>query len=174
MSSISLDFLKSPNVARKTAGADYAADHHIAVTDDYTYKDLYIDIEPNQVFATKGLNAQPTFKELKTLTDIECIVTSIRNILETVPGQKLLNPYLGINLMHLVFQPITVYTGQQIAQVIALGLQEQEPRLKIENVHCTGFPDVNEYAVAIKASIPGIKNTRLGISISNVENESIY
>jgi phage baseplate assembly protein W len=85
--------------------------------------------------------------------------------------------------MHLVFQPITVYTGQQIAQVIAMGLTSQEPRIKVENVHCTGFPDTNEYGVTIKASIPGIKNTRLGIggsisvngiSLTNVENESIY
>ena len=85
--------------------------------------------------------------------------------------------------MHLIFQPITIYTGQQIAQVIAHGLINQEPRIRVENVHCIGHPDTNEYSISIKAAIPMVRNTRVGfggavsvngITINSVENESIF
>ena len=182
MSNIRLDFLKSRNIDTKRNDSRYADDTLISIADNYTYKDLYLDLSTTQIHSTKGLNANPTYKEIKTSTDVEAIVSSVKNILQTVPGEKLLNPQLGINLVNLLFQPITLYTGRQIAQSIAVGLQDQEPRVKIENVHCTGYPELNQYLVSINVTIPTINNTQLsmtgiisvnGIIISNIDNETI-
>jgi|10_taG_2_1085330.scaffolds.fasta_scaffold07868_3 phage baseplate assembly protein W len=182
MSSIRLDFLKSNNIPRKQKDSKYQDDHTVSIADNFTYKDLYLDLDKVQAFASKGLNAKSTFHEIKTANDLDAIMISIKNILQTVPGQKLLNPYFGLNLMHLVFQPITQYTGQQISQAIAKGLTAQEPRITIQNVHTTGLIDQNTYKIDIRVLIPSLNNTHVyfggtvsvnGVRISKIENESI-
>tara|TARA_R110002051_G_scaffold302236_1_gene370560 strand:+ start:546 stop:1097 length:552 start_codon:yes stop_codon:yes gene_type:complete len=182
MSSIRLDFLKSGNVSRKQKDVKYQDDRTVSLADNFTFKDLHLDLEKVQVFAAKGLNAKATFHELKSANDLDAIMISIRNILQTVPGQKLLNPHFGLNLMHLIFQPITQYTGQQVSQAIAQGLSEQEPRITIQNVHTTGLIDLNTYKIDIRVVIPSLNNTHVyfggtvsvnGVRISKIENESI-
>jgi hypothetical protein len=66
---------------------------------DYTYKDLEMDLKIDYT-KTSPLN---NFKEQKDIVvdyDVAAIKNSIFNIFTTIPGQKLLNPPFGLNLLY--------------------------------------------------------------------------
>mgnify|MGYP003331434693 CR=1 FL=1 len=69
---------------------------------DYTYKDLELDLS---VEYTKS-NPLNSYKEQKDISgdfDVNAIKNSIFNIFTTIPGQKILNPIFGLNLLYFLF-----------------------------------------------------------------------
>lgn len=182
MADLSLNFLKAPAYKANAEKQGYIADKSVSLREEYVFKDLSLDLTIDTVYATKRHQIKEAYKTLKTLSDLECIVTSVQNILHTTRGQKILNPYLGLDLSSLLFQPVNLYTGQTIAQLIAEELSIQEPRVLINNVHCVGFPEENQYTVDITCTIPSVNNLELimnglitanGIKINKIDNESI-
>ena len=61
-------------------------------------------------------------QNLKAQYDLGAIKNSIKNIFVTFPGQKLLNPTFGLNLMQFLFLPISEVTANLIGQRIVNGI----------------------------------------------------
>ena len=180
--SIRLDFLKKRNYGKNTESDQYDSDSKTAILDDYVYRDIFLDLTESYRFNTKRLDATVSSKELKTLTDYEAIINSVKNILTTVPGQKLLNPSLGVNLGNLLFSPCTIEQARLISEVIGKELSSQEPRANIKHVHVVGMPSDNTYFISITVSVPTIGQEQLkmsgivtvnGIKIERIESETI-
>ena len=128
--------------------------------EDFVYKDVKLDITVGDVRNSKVGNIQNNTVDIQDLTDFDAIRQSITNIFNTTPGEKLLNPYLGINLQQYIFMPVTENTGKLIAETILRGLSKQEPRVNVEKVQIVGYPDAHEFDITLILSLPNLNNKR--------------
>ena len=115
--------------------------------EDYLYKDIQLDLEIGDTIGNFPITKGKGISDIKDLRNIQDIKQSLLNIFNTVPGQKLLNPYLGLNLSKYLFDPINAQTADLIARSIYLGLPAQEPRITITHLSVIGSIDEGIYDV---------------------------
>jgi phage baseplate assembly protein W len=126
----------------------------------YTYVDLSLDLKPkllNYELAKTGDNYKENYRDIEVSYDEEAIKNSLINIFSTIPGQRVLLPLFGCNLIGYVFQPITEATGQQIGNEILRAIDLWEPRVTVDKVKVVGNPDTHEYKVDVSVTIPNLK-----------------
>ena len=162
--SVVLDFLKRSNTTPTPDDTIYSIDNTAAINADAIYRDIYLDLDTTSFFTTNRLDAKESSKQIRVLEDEACILQSIRNILTTSPGQKLLNPRFGVNIGKLLFSPISIEQAHFMAEVISKELQQQEPRAVFTNIHVEADPDDSSYIVTIRAVIPNLSKRELNIS----------
>ena len=132
----------------------------IKADQDYTYKDINLDIQQVEQFISDNRAIQTIkHKDIADSKDVAAIINSIFNILNTRPGQRFLIPKFGCNLLGFVGQPITESTGNQLGQIIYNAIRNWEPRVRIDNILVDGRPDDNEYDITFTITIPSLKRT---------------
>ena len=119
----------------------------------YLYKDVKFDLTTDR-FTKPELYSEQTLKDLDELQDGQAVINSVKNILTTTPGQKLLNPTLGLDFRSYLFEPINTTTSYFLGHFIYSNLGVQEPRVTLESVNIEGDPDQNQYNIEIGFSIP--------------------
>ena len=94
MASVKIDFIERviPQTTTDTPTVRVVPEEH------YIYRDLKLDLELGQLYGNVPANKTPNFTDVDDLRDIHAIKQSVANIFNTRPGEKLLNPYLGIDL----------------------------------------------------------------------------
>lgn len=142
-----------------------------AVERGYIYKDLKLDLDTSK-FVRNELYSKPQPKDLAELQDASTVINSVKNILTTTPGEKLLNPRFGLDLKKYIFEPINTTTSYFMATDIYYQLGVQEPRVDIQNVTVDGDPDEMEYRVDIVFSIPTLEI--YGLSLKTTLNRDGY
>ena len=70
-------------------------------------------------------------------TDKELISESIRRILMTNTGERVNNPFFGVNLKNFVFDPEDELTKNQIINNIKQQIQSNEPRCTVSSIEIT-------------------------------------
>ena len=134
-----------------------------SIDNGYLYKDVRIDINFGENLGRELYSsAQPA--DLNAVFDGQAVINSVKNILTTTPGEKLLNPLLGLDFRSYLFEPISVTTSYFIAQGIYENLGEQEPRVNLQAVEVEGFPEDNEYRIGISYSIPDLNIYNLSLN----------
>jgi len=136
-------------------------------------KPLYTDIELDlKVGYAKNptLFSKNVVQDVAVDHDIEAIKNSIFNLFTTIPGQKILNPIYGLNLMQFVFNGITENNSRLMGEIILKGINTFEPRLKVRKIYI--FPDIENqtYEIALRLDVPSLNIE--GISIKGVIAES--
>jgi hypothetical protein len=81
------------------------------------------------------------------------IEQSIRVILGTQYGERVMRPTFGCNLKSLVFAPSNPQTAALARQYVLDGLQQWEPRIAVQSVTVTPSPGDNHLLIAISYSI---------------------
>ena len=152
---INLDILKKINPKQTIDGARPQE----RVKDEFVYRDINLDLELGEIKQTNEFGIKNN-RDIKSNDDIVAIEQSIKNILNTTPGEKLLNPFLGLDLKQFLFDPISKQTGDSIARAIYAGLGEQEPRIIITKVNVTGIIEQDSYEITIAIQIPSLNNRR--------------
>ncbi len=77
--------------------------------------------------------------------------TSIRVILSTAPGERLMRPQFGCRIWELVFEPVNFNTLGLMEQAVRDALAQWEPRAEVTDVHCE--PDARDpYLVHVQIS----------------------
>jgi phage baseplate assembly protein W len=142
-----------------------------ALSEGYLYKDIRFDLNFNQVIG-KELHRSSDTGDLAVAYDAAAIITSLKNILTTSPGEKLLNPTFGIDLRDFLFDPVTEVYAFFIGQKILFGLTEQEPRVIVDAIDIVANPDDMQYEITIDISIPSLNVYR--ISLKGVLNNNGY
>jgi phage baseplate assembly protein W len=99
----------------------------------FTYSDLRLDLKM-QYTQQNQLLKQSEIKDLALSYDYDAIKNSLFNLFTTIPGQKLLNPLFGLNLMKYVFEPCTRDTAELIGEEILYGITTFEPRVEVKKV----------------------------------------
>lgn len=156
---IKLNTIKAPDRVQET------------IKSGFLYKDVKFDLNLQN---TQGreLFRNNDNKDLECLFDSNAILTSIKNILTTSPGEKLLNPLFGLDLRDYLFENVTENKAFFIGQDILLGLTSQEPRVTIDNVEVVADLDENGYEITLNLSIPSLKVYE--ISLKGILNNDGY
>lgn len=152
MASINLSFLQEPP----------RVDNHI-------YKDLHLDLEQNYTRGTE-LAKKLNIKDLKADYDLDAIKNSLFNLFTTLPGQKILNPVYGLNLMQFVFTSLSQSNARLIGKVIFEGTELFEPRVNILNINVNVDFDQNQYTINMNINVPSLNLSN--VSIKGVLKES--
>ena len=125
-------------------------------TDDLKYQDLKLDLEFN-------FTQNPEFKKIDEKRDIKAdfnlnaIKNSLRNLFLTNRGEKLLNPYFGMNLGNYVFEQVTESTAKQIGDNILQNIQIFEPRVNISQIQVIANPEDNSFTINMILSVPQLE-----------------
>lgn len=129
----------------------------------YLYKDIKFDLEFSR-YVKPELYSESGPKDLAEIQDGQAVINSVKNILTTTPGQKLLNPLLGLDFRSYLFEPITTTTSYFLSQFIYLNLGVQEPRITLNTVSIEGLPEENQYNIEIGFSIPNLDINNLSLN----------
>lgn len=136
-----------------------------------TYRDIKLDLSLNYTYDPR-LNSFDTVKDIKASEDVNAIKNSIFNIFTTMPGQKILNPTFGLNLMQFLFTPITNENAQAMGETILRGLQKFEPRVDVKKIVVLPDADNNTYQIGLRLDVPTLNIKGLGIK--GILSESGY
>ena len=90
--------------------------------------------------------------ELPMAYDADAVKASIRNILMWRVGENILRPEFGHNIHRSMYEQITDFNKERIAQEIQRALEENEPRITIR-------------AVSVQRSEDDEQNNRLNVQV---------
>ena len=138
---------------------------------DVLYRDLKLDLKLNYTENTQLLKKRER-KDIQVQEDIGAIKNSLFNLFTTMPGQKILNPTYGLNLLQYLFVPVSTSQAQIIGESILTGVRRFEPRVLLLGVNVETDYDNNQYNVFMSISVPSL-NIEL-ISLKGVLSESGY
>jgi len=102
------------------------------------YKDLNLNFDVN-----------PITSDVTTVTDVNAVKRSVRNLLLTNHYDRPFHPEIGSNVQYLLFENFGPITGNQLSRQIEELLANFEPRARVETVECFPVPDTNTYDVRI-------------------------
>ena len=109
-----------------------------------TYKDISLSFDPH-----------PITKDLPILKNANAIRRSVRNLVQTIPGERFFNPLLGSSVYESLFDLADFGTSSLIESEIITTLENFEPR--VENVRVRVDPryDQNNFDVTIFFDVVG-------------------
>ena len=102
------------------------------------YKDLNLNFTVN-----------PVTSDVTTVTDVNPVKRSVRNLLLTNHYDKPFHPEIGSNIQSLLFENFGPITGNQLSRQIEEVIGNYEPRARVETVECYPVPNTNTYDVRI-------------------------
>ena len=111
-------------------------------TKNYTYSDLHLDF------------TNPISKDLKADFDVAAVKNSLNNLFNTIPGQNLLNPAYGLNLVQYLFEPINEINGRLLGNDIVEGITTFEPRVVINSIDVEIDEPEQTYNITLNILIP--------------------
>jgi len=137
-------------------------------TDGYTYNDLHLDLEYSYT-RNNELLRQKEVKDIVTDQDYAAIRNSIFNLFTTIPGQKILTPDFGLNLLQHIFKPCDTFTARQIAKDIVSGISKFEPRINLVDLEIIADPEQSSYEINLTVNVPdvGLNSFKLVGTLSN-------
>ena len=109
-----------------------------------TYKDISLSFDPH-----------PITKDLPIIKNANAIRRSVRNLVQTIPGERFFNPLLGSSVYESLFDLADFGTSSLIESEIITTLENFEPR--VENVRVRVDPryDQNNFDVTIYFDVVG-------------------
>ena len=109
-----------------------------------SFKDISLSFEPH-----------PITKDLPVLKNANAIRRSVRNLVQTIPGERFFNPILGSSVYDSLFDLMDFGTSNLIQQEIVTTLRNFEPRVNNVRVRVSARPDQNNFDVTIFFDIVG-------------------
>jgi phage baseplate assembly protein W len=109
-------------------------------------------------------------KDIVADRDINAIKNSLFNIFTTIPGQKILNPIFGLNLMYFLFSGISTENGKILGETILKGITKFEPRVSVDYINVLTDIENQQYTIDLFISVPTL-NIK-GISLKGTLAES--
>ena len=109
------------------------------------FKDLSASFENN-----------PLNNDLIGLRNENAIARSVRNLVQTIQGERPFQPVLGSNVQNLLFDNMDKLTASAIKQEIITTIENYEPRVEMGEVTVEPNYDNNEFQVSVQYYIVGI------------------
>ena len=105
----------------------------------------------SRIYKDLNLNftANPITGDVATVTDVNAVKRSVRNLLLTNHYDRPFHPEIGSNIPYLLFENFGAVTGNQLARQIEEMITNFEPRANVESVECYPVPDSYKYDVRI-------------------------
>ena len=102
----------------------------------------FVDIDLN-------FTKNPITGDVSIKTDGQAVLRSIKNIVNTMFGEKKFNPSFGGNVRQLLFEPINPTTTLKIEDAVKRSIENFESRAIIETVRVLSNSNENEYFVGL-------------------------
>lgn len=109
------------------------------------YADLYKDLTQN-----------PKNDDLALRRDEEAVKESIKNLILTDKGERLMQPLIGGNIRAMLFENITPAVLKMIEEQVRTTIEEYEPRAELIDVNVKSRIDDNKVEVTIRFYITNI------------------
>ena len=109
-----------------------------------SFKDISLSFDPH-----------PITKDLPVLKNENAIRRSVRNLVQTIPGERFFNSILGSSVYESLFDLYDFGTSTLIEQEIITTLENFEPRVANVQVQVDPRPDQNNFDVTIFFDIVG-------------------
>lgn len=122
----------------------------------FTYTDLKLDLEFDFTRNNEFLKRRE-IRDLRIDYDYAAVRNSIFNLFNTIPGQKILNPFFGLNLVQYIFQPLSETLANNIGNDILKGLTAFEPRVRVQGINVAVDEPNAQYVITLIVSMPTIK-----------------
>lgn len=108
-----------------------------------SFTDISLDMTPH-----------PLTGDLVLVKDANAIKRSMRNIIDTVIGER---PYslLGCNVRNQLFEFLDYGTASELRTQIEYSIKEYEPRVVLDDVTVEPHYDRNEFRITVQATIKG-------------------
>jgi len=104
----------------------------------------------------KDLRISPISKDIALLKDEDAVKESIKNLILTDPGERLMQPYIGGGIRSLLFENITPGVLKVIESRCADTIKIYEPRAELIDVTASSFYDDNKVNVNIRFYIKNV------------------
>ena len=109
-----------------------------------SFKDISLSFDPH-----------PVTKDLPVLRNENAIRRSVRNLVQTIPGERFFNPILGSGVRRLLFDFVDVATADSIREEILTTISNYETRVNNVSVQVDPRPDENNFNVTVFFDIIG-------------------
>ena len=109
-----------------------------------SYKDISLSFDPH-----------PITKDLPVLKNVNAIRRSVRNLVQTIPGERFFNPILGSSVYDSVFDLADFGTSSLIESEILTTIANFEPRVNNVQVRVDERYDQNNFDVTIFFDVVG-------------------
>lgn len=97
----------------------------------------------------KNLAISPISKDLALIKDDEAVKQSIKNLVLTDPGERLMQPFIGGGIRALLFENITPAVLNLIENQVKSTINTYEPRAEVINVTASSKYDDNTVNVVV-------------------------
>jgi len=91
----------------------------------------------------------PNKKDVTRLFNEDAVKRSIRNIILTNKGEKLMDPQFGSNINALLFEQMTPASEDILKHYVISAIENHEPRAKVLGVIVSALYDMNAYGVTV-------------------------
>jgi phage baseplate assembly protein W len=140
---------------------------------NFTYTDLKLDLEFDYT-KNNELLKRKEIKDIKIDYDYAAIRNSIFNLLNTVPGQRILNPYFGVNLQKYLFNRVTEIQAMNIGNDIVQAISKFEPRVVVQNVNVEVDEVNQQYNILLTLGLVGIDSTSSFRLVGTLSNSGLF
>jgi|TARA_B110000259_G_scaffold136655_1_gene153872 phage baseplate assembly protein W len=97
----------------------------------------------------KDLLTSPVSKDVVLLKDEDAVKESIKNLILTDRGERLMQPYIGGNIRAMLFENMTPGTLKLIKDRVTTTIETYEPRAELIDVFVSGDLDTADVSVRI-------------------------
>ena len=139
----------------------------------FTYTDLKLDLEFDYT-KNNELLKRKEIKDIKIDYDYAAIRNSIFNLLNTVPGQRILNPYFGVNLQKYLFNRVTEIQAMNIGNDIVQAISKFEPRVVVQNVNVEVDEVNQQYNILLTLGLVGVDTTSSFRLVGTLSNSGLF
>ena len=119
-----------------------------------------------QVFKDINLSLarHPITGDIATLTNVEAVKRSVRNLINTNFYERPFHPEIGSNVRSILFEPVSPIVASVLERHVKDVIENFEPRVNLTNVFVDSLVDSNELQIRIQYEITG-----LPFPIQNIE-----
>ena len=103
---------------------------------------VYRDINLN-------LSQNPITNDVTTVTDVNAVKRSMKNLLHTNHYDRPFHPEIGSAIQHLLFEDYGPITANRMQRAIEEVIGNFEPRARITKIDCHPQPDTYDYNIII-------------------------
>jgi phage baseplate assembly protein W len=108
------------------------------------FKDISLSFDPH-----------PVTKDLPIIKNESAIIRSVRNLVQTIPTERVFNSSLGSNITQSLFEFVDFGTAAVIREQIIASIKNYEPRVTGLIIEVKPEPDSNTFIVDISFDIIG-------------------
>jgi phage baseplate assembly protein W len=124
----------------------------MARNDETIFSDIDLNFKPN-----------PVTGDIFKKTDINSIISALKNLLLTTNYEKPFSPEYGCGIRTLLFEPVDTITSAMIKKEIEQTVKNYEPRIQLQNVVVQSDAENNRYNIVMKFFI---SNNAVPVTIS--------